>query len=135
MAVVTSHPLSGTEPEEGVEVQTHTYTGTISDADEEMFVLEGENPEPERRGGIFGRGKWAWAAVGILLTLCVVLLSGGGTYTYRVVASKTQGAKNVDVAASIEDEVEEDCDEDVYGSRRRKLNIDSGEDDDDYMVF
>ena len=50
-----------------------------------------------------------------------------------MVASKTHGAKNVDVAASIEDEVEDDCGEDAYG--RRKLDIDSGEDDDGYGVL
>lgn len=143
MAVVTSaseHLQSETEPEEGVEV--HTHTGTISD-EEELFALKGEGrnnpdginedeaapePEPEPEPG---SSKWAWAAGGIFLTLCIVLLSGGGTYAYSVVASKTHGAKNVDVAASIEDEVEEDCGEDAYG--RRQLDIDSGEDDDGYL--
>mmetsp|Transcript_22038 Transcript_22038/g.33698 ORF Transcript_22038/g.33698 Transcript_22038/m.33698 type:complete len:181 (+) Transcript_22038:87-629(+) len=143
MAVVTSaseHLQSETEPEEGVEV--HTHTGTISD-EEELFALKGEGrnnpdginedeaaPDPELEPG---SSKWAWAAGGIFLTLCIVLLSGGGTYAHSMVASKTHGAKNVDVVASIEDEVEEDCDEDAYG--RRKLDIDSGEDDDGYGVL
>ena len=142
MAVVTSaseHLVqSETEPEEGVEV--HTHTGTISD-EEELFALKGEGrnnpdginedeaaPDPELEPG---SSKWAWAAGGIFLTLCVVLLSGGGTYAHSMVASKTHGAKNVDVAASIEDEVEEDCGEDANG--RRQLDIDSGEDDDGYL--
>ena len=141
MAVVTSaseHLQSETEPEEGVEV--HTNTGTISD-EEELFALKGEGrnnpdginedeaaPDPELEPG---SSKWAWAAGGIFLTLCIVLLSGGGTYAHSMVASKTHGAKNVDVAASIEDEVEEDCGEDANG--RRQLDIDSGEDDDGYL--
>jgi hypothetical protein len=103
MAVVTSASdlQSKTEPEAKEGVEAHTHTGMISD-EEELFALkvkgEGRNnpdginedeaaPEPEAEPV---SSKWAWAAGGILLTLCVVLLSGGGTYAYSVVASKTQ---------------------------------------------
>lgn len=128
-AVAGAQPQS--DPEEGVEIDS---TDELFDLEEE----EGNNPgginetAPER--SFFGR--WKWAAAEILLTLCLILLTGG---TYGVVATKNQEANDKNVYVSPLEE-EKDCDDPPpcycppapEDDRRKHRNLDGGEDDDGY---
>jgi hypothetical protein len=128
MAVVTAaeqHPQSNLGPEEeeeGIEIRTDDDELLMFDHLEEGESESNESAvEPRPSSFSFGRWTLTWAAVGILFTLCVILLAGG---TYGVVATKNQEAKkSIMLSAAITDD---DCDGDVA---RRYLD---GEDDDGY---